>query len=155
MPPRPWRSAAAKCGSVAPRRGVRRGSRDLRVRLGGHAADPSCAIVRDAPPDLWAQPSRARRDQARRGQRYGRDGVGRSVALFTQALRDRFSAGDLSVAVGSSVEPDARGAYFVRSQWTEPDRSLRIDLVMSPIGGLWRWTAARQYFTRADLGSPI
>lgn len=85
----------------------------------------------------------------------GGGGVGRSVALFTRALRDRFAAGDLSVAVGSSVEPDARGDYFVRSQWTEPDRSLRIDLVVSPSGGLWRWTAARQYFTRADLGSPI
>ena len=85
----------------------------------------------------------------------GGGGVGRSVALFTQALRDRWVAGDLSVAVGSSVELDARGAYFVRSQWKEPDRSLRIDLVMSPIGDEWRWTAARQYFTRADLGSPI
>ncbi len=85
----------------------------------------------------------------------GGGGVGRSVALFTQALRDRFAAGDLSVAVGSNVELDARGAYFVRSQWKEPDRTLRIDLLMSPIGGVWRWTAARQYFTRADLGSGI
>lgn len=85
----------------------------------------------------------------------GGGGVGRSVALFTRALRDRFAAGDLSVAVGSNVELDARGEYFVRSQWTEPDRTLRIDLVMGPVGGVWRWTAARHYFTRADLGSPI
>jgi hypothetical protein len=85
----------------------------------------------------------------------GGGGVGRSVALFTQALRDRFAADDLSVAVGSSVELDAHGAYFVRSQWKEPDRTLRIDLVMNAIGDVWRWTAARQYFTRADLGSPI
>lgn len=85
----------------------------------------------------------------------GGGGLGRSVALFARALRDRLAAGDLSVAVASSVELDARGAYFVRSQWTEPDRSLRIDLVMSPIGDVWRWTAARQYFTRANLGSPI
>ena len=85
----------------------------------------------------------------------GGGGLGRSVALFTQALRDRFAAGDLSVAVGSSVELDARGAYFVRSQWKEPDRMLRIDLVMGAIGNMWRWTAARQYFTRADLGNSI
>ena len=85
----------------------------------------------------------------------GGGGLGRSVALFTQALRDRFAAGDLSVAVGSNVELDARGGYFVRSQWTEPDRTLSIDLVMSPVGDVWRWTAARQYFTRADLGSSI
>ena len=85
----------------------------------------------------------------------GGGGVGRSVALFTRALRDRFAAGDLSVAVGSNVELDARGAYFVRSQWKEPDRMLRIDLVMSPIDGAWRWTAARHHFTRADLGSSI
>ena len=85
----------------------------------------------------------------------GGGGVGRSVALFTQALRARLAAGDLSVAVGSDVELDARGAYFVRSQWKEPDRALRIDLVMRPIGDVWRWTAARQYFTHADLGSPI
>jgi hypothetical protein len=85
----------------------------------------------------------------------GGGGLGRSVALFAKALRDRFAAGDLSVAVGSGVELDARGSYFVRSQWKEPDRTLRIDLVMSLIGDAWRWTAARQYFTRADLGSPI
>ena len=85
----------------------------------------------------------------------GGGGLGRSVALFTEALRDRFAAGDLSVVVGSNVELDARGAYFVRSQWTEPDRTLRVDLLMSPIGGVWRWTAARLYFMRADLGSPI
>jgi hypothetical protein len=40
-------------------------------------------------------------------------------------------------------------------QKMEPDRSLRIDLVLSPIGGVLRWTAPRQYFTRADLGSTI
>jgi hypothetical protein len=85
----------------------------------------------------------------------GGGGLGRSVALFTQALRNRFAAGDLSVALGSSVEQDAGGGYFVRSQWKEPDRSMRIDLVLSPMGDVWRWTAARQYFTRADLGSPI
>jgi len=85
----------------------------------------------------------------------GGGGVGRSVGLFTRALRDRFAAGDLSVAVGANAELDAHGAYFVRSQWKEPDRTLRIDLVMSPIGDVWRWTAARHYFTRADLGSPI
>jgi hypothetical protein len=59
------------------------------------------------------------------------------------------------VVVGSDIALDARGAYFVRSQWTEPDRTLSIDLVMSPVDGLWRWTAARQYFTRADLGNSI
>jgi hypothetical protein len=85
----------------------------------------------------------------------GGGGVGRSVALFTQALRARFAAGDLSVAVGSDIELDAGGAYFVRSHWKEPDRTLRIDLVISPTGDVWRWTAARQYFTRADLGSSI
>jgi hypothetical protein len=85
----------------------------------------------------------------------GGGGVGRSVALFTQALRDRFAAGDLSVAVGSDIALDARGTYFVRSQWTEPDRTLSIDLVMSPVGDVWRWTAARQNFTRADIGNSI
>ena len=84
----------------------------------------------------------------------GGGGLGRSVALFTQALRDRFAAGDLSVTVASNVELDANKAYFVRSEWKEPDRTVRIDLVLRLRDGQWRWTEARHYYSRADLGSP-
>ena len=84
----------------------------------------------------------------------GGGGLGRSVALFTQALRDRFAAGDLSVTVASNVELDANKAYFVRSEWKEPDRTVRIDLVLRLQDGQWRWTEARHYYSRADLGSP-
>ena len=83
----------------------------------------------------------------------GGGGLGRSVALFTQALRDRFAAGDLSVTVAPNVELDANGAYFVRSEWKEPDRTVRIDLVLRLQDGQWRWTEARHYYSRADLGS--
>jgi hypothetical protein len=84
----------------------------------------------------------------------GGGGLGRSVALFTQALRDRFAAGDLSVTVATSVDLDASGSYVVRSQWKEPDRTVRVDLVLRAQDGGWRWTAARHYYTRSDLGSP-
>ncbi len=84
----------------------------------------------------------------------GGGGLGRSVALFTRALRDRFAAGDLSVTVASNVELDANSAYFVRSEWKEPDRTVRIDLILRPQDGQWRWTEARHYYSRADLGNP-
>lgn len=84
----------------------------------------------------------------------GGGGLSRSVALFTQALRQRFAAGDLAVTVATSVELDEHGAYVVRSEWREPDRVVRIDLVLRMIGSDWRWTSARQHFTWADLGSP-
>ncbi len=63
-------------------------------------------------------------------------------------------AGDLSVTVASNVELDANRAYFVRSEWKEPDRTVRIDLVLRPQDGQWRWTEARHYYSRADLGNP-
>ena len=84
----------------------------------------------------------------------GGGGVGRSIALFTQALQQRFAAGDLSVTMASVVELDAHGSYFVRSDWKVADRTTPIDLVLGFQNSEWRWVAARHHFTRAELGNP-
>jgi hypothetical protein len=84
-------------------------------------------------------------------------GVGRSVALFTQALRDRFSSGDLVVTLDTTVQLQTEGGrrYVARSDWREPDRTVRIDLVLDESeGGRWQWVAAIHHYQQADFVKP-
>lgn len=87
------------------------------------------------------------------GQLLGSGGLNRSVALFTQALRDRFAAGDLTVTVDPAVQFRSQngGEYFVRSQWRESDRTTPIDLIFSENDGRWRWGLALHYYTKAQV----
>lgn len=86
----------------------------------------------------------------------GGGGLGRSVALFTQALRDRFARGDLVVTVDPTVQLQTEGGpYVVRSDWREPDRTVRIDLILDERdAGGWRWVAAIHYYQQSDFIKP-
>lgn len=71
----------------------------------------------------------------------------RSVVLFTQGLRERFAAGDLTVIVDTALQPFPReeGGFLVRSEWREPDRTTRVDLALTEREGRWRWTTAEHH----------
>ncbi len=78
----------------------------------------------------------------------------RSVALFTQGLRTRFAMGDLTVTIDPAVQVQMEGGrerYFVRSDWTEPDRTTRIDLFLDEFDGRWQWRTALHHYKRTDL----
>lgn len=89
------------------------------------------------------------------GEVPGQGGLNRSTYLFTTLLRGRFAAGDLRVSVDPSLQqgtlygPDT---HFVRSDWREPDRTVRIDLVLSLRDGRWLWTGAVHQYTAAQRG---
>ena len=88
----------------------------------------------------------------------GGGGLSRSVASFTQALRERFARGDLTVSVDPTVQIQNEGGhegFFVRSDWREPDRTIRIDLVLDESdGGRWQWVAAIHHYQPADFTKP-
>jgi len=86
----------------------------------------------------------------------GGGGLGRSVALFTQALRDRFASGDLVVTVDTIVQLQTEGGpYIAQSDWREPDRTVRIDLILNASdGGSWRWVAAIHHYQQTDFIKP-
>jgi len=83
--------------------------------------------------------------------------LNRSVALFVQALRDRFAANDLAVSVDPSVQPRTSrgGQFFVRSDWREIDRTIRIELELNERDGQWLWTGATHYYPSLGPGSCI
>ena len=68
----------------------------------------------------------------------------RSVALFTDGLRERFAASDLDVAIDQTLRTNPRSpeSFFVRSVWKERDRSSVIDLYLQEAGGRWIWFSA-------------
>ncbi|MGH2378798.1 MAG: hypothetical protein ACRDGT_10015 [Candidatus Limnocylindria bacterium] len=79
----------------------------------------------------------------------GQGGNNRSVHLFTERLRERFGAGTLSVTVDPTLQvvTDAGGTrYYLRSDWREPDRTIRIDLYLDGSGGRWLWRSAIHHF---------
>lgn len=84
--------------------------------------------------------------------------INRSTALFTQALKDRFAKGDLTMTVDPSVQvkTDTGGdLYFVRSEWREPDRTTPVDLFLRELDGRWVWTEALHHWQRAVVGSCV
>jgi hypothetical protein len=79
----------------------------------------------------------------------GQGGNNRSVHLFTEGLRERFAAGTLTVTVDPTLQEvtDAGGThYYLRSEWREPDRTMRIDLHLHRGGGQWLWRTAIHHF---------
>lgn len=86
----------------------------------------------------------------------GGGGLGRSVAMFTQALRDRFASGDLVVTVDPIAQLQTEGGpYVARSDWREPDRTVRIDLILNATdSGSWRWVAAIHHYQQTDFIKP-
>jgi len=75
------------------------------------------------------------------------EGLSRSSAAFTTALRDRFAKGDLTVTVNPEVQVHTvTGQFFVRSEWKEPDRTTPIDLLFREIDGRWQWTSSIHYY---------
>ncbi len=81
--------------------------------------------------------------------------LNRSVSLFTQGLRARFAAGDLSVTIDPAVQPQAQRVgpdlLFVRSYWKEPDTTTQIDLFLMESDGRWLWTQAVHHYTLAQM----
>lgn len=86
----------------------------------------------------------------------GGGGLHRSVEAFTQSLRARFAAGDLTVTVDPLLqEGSGAGPFFVRSEWKEPDRTTRVDLVLDLGDGRWQWFGAVHHYESAEVGSRL
>jgi hypothetical protein len=81
-----------------------------------------------------------------------------AVVPFIQRLGDRFASRELSVTVDPEVQVTVEGGaerFFVRSDWTEPGRTIRIDLFLGEVNGQWRWTGALHHYQRADNGTCV
>lgn len=62
--------------------------------------------------------------------------LNRAVVLFVPALRERFVKGDLTVTIDPAVQVRTPGGgSFVRSEWREPDRTVKIDLDLGELDG--------------------
>lgn len=101
------------------------------------AAKNADAVARDMS-DCWLFVSPLVNGQPAGGVLY------RSVALFTDGLRERFAAGDLDVAIDQTLRTNPRNPelFFVRSVWKERDRSSVIDLYLNGANGRWIWFSA-------------
>lgn len=85
--------------------------------------------------------------------------LNRAVRPFLQALREHFASG-LTVTVDPQVEVEVEGEgatrnerSFVRSDWREAERTVRIDLFLREVDGEWRWVGARHHYPRAVFGT--
>jgi hypothetical protein len=73
---------------------------------------------------------------------------------FVERLRDRFASGAITVIVDPQVQTRIEGGRersFVRSDWREPDRTVRIDLFLDVVNGRWYWSAALHHYQRTQL----
>ena len=141
--PQPFPSATP---TVAPRVAAREAGEALARPF---AARDASAVAR-LMPECWFAVS-----YAIDGTVPGQGPLNRSVSQFTQALRDRFAAGDLTVTVDPALQVTTQGGddrFFVRSDWREPDRTIRVDLVLDERDGRWLWTSALHQYTAADRG---
>jgi hypothetical protein len=88
------------------------------------AKDPD-AVAREMS-DCWLFISPLVNGQPAGGVQY------RSVVLFTEGLRERFTAGDLDVTADPTLRTNPRSpeSFFVRSTWKERDRSSVIDIYL-------------------------
>lgn len=111
---------------------------DVAQRLAAAFAGGSADAVARQMSDCWLFVSPLINGQPAGGVRY------RSVALFTQGLRERFAAADLNVTVDPTLRTNPRspGTFFVRSVWKDRDRSSVIDLYLSGPDGRWVWSSA-------------
>lgn len=141
--PQPFPSATP---TAAPQVGASEVAQALAAAFTAKDADAVARLV----PECWISVA-----YAIDGEVPGQGGLNRSVHLFIPLLRDRFAAGNLSVTVdptlrqGTPFEPQTQ---FVRSEWREPDRTVRIDLLLGQHEGKWLWTSAIHHYTSAQLG---
>lgn len=107
-------------------------------RLGAAFAAKNADAVAKEMSDCWLFVSPLINGQSAGGVQY------RSVALFTQGLRERFAAGDLDVAIDQTLRTNPRNpeGFFVRSVWKERDRSSVIDLNLHQADSGWIWFSA-------------
>jgi len=73
---------------------------------------------------------------------------------FIQRLRDRLASGALTVIVDAQIQTTVEGGRersFVRSEWREPDRTIRIDLFLDAASGRWSWVSALHRYQRTQL----
>ncbi|MEA2661577.1 MAG: hypothetical protein QOH08_1149 [Chloroflexota bacterium] len=110
----------------------------LAARLAAALAAKNADAVAREMADCWLFISPLINGQPAGGVQY------RSVALFTDGLRERFAAGDLDVAIDQTLRTNARSpeSFFVRSIWKERDRSSVIDLYVHEADGRWIWFSA-------------
>lgn len=129
----------------APREAAQRLANELAAAF---AARDAAAVAR-LMPECWVVGS-----YLVDGEQPGMGGINRAVKLFEEGLRLRFARGDLSVTVDTELQTDMRtlGGYFVRSQWREPDRTIRVDLGLMERDGRWIWWSFLHHFSRSDLG---
>src|SRR6266511_441804 len=110
----------------------------LAARLAAALAAKNADAVAREMSDCWLFVSPLVNGQPAGGVQY------RSVALFTQGLRERFAAGDLDVAIDQTLRTNPRSpeSFFVRSVWKERDRSSVIDLYLHQADSRWIWFSA-------------
>lgn len=132
IPPAPFPTPTA---TIPPRETAS----DLAQKLAAAFAARNADAVARLMSDCWLFVSPLINGQPAGGVQY------RSIALFTQGLRDRFAGGALTATVNQTLETDPRasGMFFVRSEWKEPDRTTSIDLFLAEIEGRWIWYSAR------------
>lgn len=141
--PQPFPSATA---TVAPQVGAREIAQRLAAAFAAKDADAVARLM----PECWISVV-----YAIDGVVPGQGPLNRSVFLFTPLLHQRFTAGTLSVTVDPALQQRIRGTeveYFVRSEWREPDRAVRVDLVLGERDGRWMWTSAVHHYTEAQRG---
>lgn len=138
IPPQPF-------PSPTPSQPPREAARQLGDALAGAFAARDADAVARLMPTCWINVTALIDGEPPGGVLY------RSVALFTQGLRERFARGDVTVTVDPTVQIDARGEFFVRSDWREPDRTTRIDMILGERDGRWQWFIATHHYRSADL----
>lgn len=111
---------------------------DLAQKLAAAFAARDADAVARLMSDCWLFVSPLINGQPAGGVQY------RSVALFTQGLRERFAAGDLDVSIDQTLRTNPRspGSFFVRSEWKERDRTSVIALYLMEADGRWIWFSA-------------
>ena len=110
----------------------------LAARLAAALAAKNAEAVGREMSDCWLFVSPLINGQPAGGVQY------RSVALFTDGLRERFAAADLEVTIDQTLRTNLRSAesFLVRSVWKERDRSSVIDLYVHEADGRWIWFSA-------------
>jgi hypothetical protein len=129
--PAPYPTATA---TASPRDSAAQLAARLAAALAAKNAD---AVAREMS-DCWLFISPLINGQPAGGVQY------RSVALFTDGLRERFAAGDLDVSIDLTLRTNPRSpeSFFVRSVWKERDGSSVIDLYLHEADGRWIWFSA-------------
>lgn len=126
--------APTPTSSVAPREAAQAVAASLAAAFAAKDADGVARLMSDC----WLFVSPLVNGQPAGGVQY------RSVAQFTQGLRERLAKGDLTVTVDTNLLTNTRAEdmFYVRSEWKEPARTSVIHLYLANVGGRWIWYSA-------------